>query len=236
MSRVFDGVALQSGSSKNLDTEHRLAVQLPAIRTSFDRLAKRTLDTVVAAAALLLLSPLMLAIASAIWIAHGGPIILAHRRIGKNGRPFACLKFRTMVRDAEAMLEQHLLNDPDARREWQLHQKLTDDPRVTRFGRYLRATNLDELPQLINVLKGDMSLVGPRPIVADEVARYGDRFAICFSVAPGITGLWQIRRSTARSYDDRIALDASYVAQRSTLLDLAILTRTIPAAFFRRGI
>lgn len=223
----------QHRPADRFEADHQRSIAQRSLVRAGDRLAKRTIDIVLSATALLALAPLMLAIAAAICIFDGRPFVISHRRLGKNGRPFGCLKFRTMVRGADAMLGRHLQQDPRARLEWQQRQKLADDPRVTWFGRHLRAASLDELPQLINVLKGEMSLVGPRPIIAEEVARYGTRFSHCFSVAPGMTGLWQIQRHSTPTYDDRIALDASYVTRRGILFDLSILARTIPAAFNR---
>ncbi len=151
------------------------------------------------------------------------------------GRPFACLKFRTMVVDADAVLEAHLSTHAGARAEWAHTQKLVDDPRVTCLGRFLRASSLDELPQLINVLRGEMSLVGPRPIVTSEIGRYGAHFENCFSVPPGITGLWQVSGRNDCSYAERVALDAKYAEEWSLLGDLAILARTIPAVLLQKG-
>ncbi len=152
-----------------------------------DRSAKRAIDVAVAGTALLLLLPLLALLAITIWMGDGKSPIFRHIRLGRSGRPFGCLKFRTMVVDAEATLAAHLADNAEARVEWEATHKLTDDPRVTALGRVLRKTSLDELPQLINVLRGEMSLVGPRPIVQAEVARYGSAFATCFSVPPGVT-------------------------------------------------
>jgi exopolysaccharide production protein ExoY len=196
---------------------------------------KRALDAVLSSLAILTLAPLMLGIAAAIWIFDGRPIFIRHERLGRYGRKFYCLKFRSMARDADQLLTRYLESNPDLRREWAANQKLKHDPRVTPLGAFLRTTSLDELPQFFNVLRGDMSLVGPRPIVEAEVVRYGKAFDRCFSVPPGITGLWQISGRNARSYQERVALDCVYVRRCRTSLDLWILIRTVPAVLSRRG-
>lgn len=197
--------------------------------------AKRTLDVAVAGIALLLLLPLLALVAAAVWMGDGKSPIFRHMRLGRNGRSFGCLKFRTMVVDAEAALSAHLATNAAARAEWAATHKLADDPRVTALGRVLRKTSLDELPQLINVLRGDMSLVGPRPIVQAEVAHYGAAFTPCFSVPPGVTGLWQVSGRSDTTYSERVALDLDYATRWSFKRDLVILVRTVPAVFAQRG-
>jgi len=196
---------------------------------------KRTIDICGACAALLFLWPLFIVIALSIRIADGGPALFAQTRIGRNGRPFKCLKFRSMVLDADAALRTHLERFPQVQREWQENQKLSDDPRVTRLGAFLRRTSLDELPQLINILTGQMSLVGPRPIVPDEIHRYGENFSHCFSVSPGLTGLWQVSGRSDCGYENRIALDRRYASNWSVWLDVEIIIRTIPAVLLQQG-
>lgn len=196
---------------------------------------KRFIDIAVAGSALLLLLPLLVFVAATVWMGDGKSPIFRHRRLGRGGRPFGCLKFRTMVVDAEAALAAHLADNAAARAEWAATQKLTDDPRVTALGRVLRKTSLDELPQLINVLRGEMSLVGPRPIVQAEVARYGSAFSTCFSVPPGVTGLWQVSGRSDTSYEERVALDLDYAARWSLRRDLVILFKTVPIVFAQRG-
>ena len=200
-----------------------------------ERLAKRAIDVAVAGTALLLLLPLLALIAATIWMRDQGSPVFRHTRLGRDGRSFGCLKFRTMVVDAEAALAAHLATNAAAQAEWDATHKLTDDPRVTALGRVLRKTSLDELPQLVNVLRGEMSLVGPRPIVQAEVARYGAAFTHCFSVPPGVTGLWQVSGRSDTTYEERVALDLDYAARWSLKRDLAILISTIPAVFAQRG-
>jgi lipopolysaccharide/colanic/teichoic acid biosynthesis glycosyltransferase len=156
-------------------------------------------------------------------------------RVGRNGREFRCLKFRTMIVDAERKLAEVLQNDPAIRAEWDETHKLKNDPRITLIGRFLRKTSLDELPQVWNVLRGDMSLVGPRPVVPDELPRYGTAVTIYLACVPGVTGLWQVSGRSDVSYAARVALDVQYVERWSPLLDLKILLLTAPAALGRRG-
>jgi exopolysaccharide production protein ExoY len=197
--------------------------------------ASRMVDVMVAGTLCILLSPVLIAIALYLKLLERGPLLFAHRRIGLNGKPFACLKFRTMCVDAERRLALLLADDEELRREWTSTQKLQCDPRVTRFGQILRNTSLDELPQLINVLRGEMSLVGPRPIVEDELRRYG-RFARLYtSVKPGLTGLWQVTRTSRTSYRRRVATDILYVRNRTLALDFRILLATIPAVLTDNG-
>jgi lipopolysaccharide/colanic/teichoic acid biosynthesis glycosyltransferase len=193
------------------------------------------MNIIVALVALIFLAPVMIAVAMSVFAQDGGPILFAHRRIGRGGRHFLCLKFRTMAVDAERRLADLLAADPDARAEWERDHKLRDDPRVTGLGAFLRRSSLDELPQLFNVLRGEMSLVGPRPIVDAEVAKYGHRFGHYCAVKPGITGLWQVSGRNDTSYRTRIALDCVYARERSLLLDSYIILSTVPAVLSRRG-
>ncbi|MGY2046798.1 sugar transferase [Methylobacterium sp. JK268] len=198
--------------------------------------AKRVLDVLAAAAALVLLSVLMIMVALAILALEGRPILIRHRRIGRHGVPFPCFKFRTMVVNADEVLARHLATHPEAMLEWQEARKLRDDPRVTPLGKVLRETSLDELPQLVNILRGEMSLVGPRPIVAEEIARYGAAFADYKAVRPGLTGLWQCSGRNDVSYEHRVQLDRTYVRTASLGQDLQIVLRTIPAVIRSRGV
>ncbi|WP_240756653.1 sugar transferase [Roseicella aquatilis] len=196
---------------------------------------KRGLDILGAGLLLLVLAPLFLLLALLIR-ADGGPALYAHERVGRGGRRFGCLKFRSMVVDSQARLAALLDADPAARAEWEATRKLKDDPRVTRIGRILRATSLDELPQLINVLRGEMSLVGPRPVVAAELAEhYGAAAEAYLSVRPGVTGLWQVSGRSDTSYAARVALDAEYARTASLRTDLRILSRTPMVVLSRRG-
>lgn len=206
-----------------------------ALRDTLRPVAKRALDIAGASALLLaLLVPLLLI--ALLVRADGGPVLFAHRRIGRGGRPFGCLKFRTMVPDAERRLAALLEADPDARAEWEATRKLRRDPRVTWIGRFLRASSLDELPQLINVLRGEMSLVGPRPVLDVELSTYYGVAAEHYrSVRPGLTGLWQVSGRSDTSYATRVALDVAYITRPSLREDLRILLRTPAAILLRRG-
>jgi exopolysaccharide production protein ExoY len=191
--------------------------------------AKRAFDIVVAALALLLLSPLLLTLAAAIKLLSGGDALYRHRRVGFGGRSFYCLKFRTMVTNGEEVLQRHFKNNPAAAEEWRRTRKLADDPRVTHLGYFLRKTSLDELPQLFNILRGDMSCVGPRPIVVDELQYYGDHARDYFKARPGLTGLWQVSGRSLTSYQSRVNYDVQYLQKWSLSKDLLIIARTIPA-------
>ena len=185
------------------------------------------LDQFAALLLLLLLAPLMAVIALLVWRRDGAPVLFGHYRIGQHGRPFRCLKFRSMYLDSEAMLRELLERDPAARAEWARDHKLSDDPRITPIGHFLRRTSLDELPQLFNVLRGEMSLVGPRPITLAELPRYGQVRWHYLSVRPGMTGLWQVSGRNDTTYDERVELDREFVEQHSLRLRLSILLRTL---------
>jgi lipopolysaccharide/colanic/teichoic acid biosynthesis glycosyltransferase len=195
---------------------------------------KRGFDILGASVALLLFLPLILPIV-AISYASGQPPIFRHRRVGQHGVFFDCLKFRTMVPNASQVLQDLLNSDRQIKEEWLRDHKLKDDPRVTRLGRFLRRTSLDELPQLWNVMLGEMSLVGPRPVVPDELPRYGNRVGVFLSAVPGVTGLWQVSGRNNTNYRRRVALDVCYVRSRSMLLDIFILLKTLPAVFAKNG-
>jgi Undecaprenyl-phosphate galactose phosphotransferase WbaP len=195
---------------------------------------KRSLDVALASTMLVALAPVLLSLAAAVRV-DGGPVLFRHRRIGANGRPFYCLKFRSMCVDAEARLKEHLENDAEARTEWDRDFKLKTDPRITRLGNLMRRTSLDELPQLLNVLKGDMSLVGPRPIVPAEIPRYGDSFHAYLRCRPGITGLWQVSGRNDVDYGTRVELDTRYASDWSIVTDAMILARTVIVVFRRSG-
>ncbi len=194
-------------------------------RTSLELRLHQTVATLI----LLALSPLLLGVALWIMLSEGGPVFYGHFRVGQDGRMFRCLKFRTMCLDAEVALQRVLASDPTAHAEWARDHKLENDPRITPIGRLLRRTSLDELPQLLNVLRGDMLLVGPRPITAEELARYGATRWHYLSVRPGITGLWQVNGRNRLSYEERVALDRHYVERRNLWLDIGILWCTVAA-------
>lgn len=190
---------------------------------------RRVLDILASLVLIAMLAPLFLLIALMIFVSDGGAPIFLHRRVGRDGKIFPCFKFRSMCVNAEAQLEQHLSTNPVLLNRWLSDHKLDDDPRVTAFGRFLRVSSIDELPQLFNVLWGDMTLVGPRPIVTDELPRYGRYAAYYLSVKPGLTGLWQVSGRSLTTYRRRVAIDVLYVRQRSLQLDCHILLSTVPA-------
>jgi exopolysaccharide production protein ExoY len=190
--------------------------------------AKRIVDIVLATAVLVVAAPVMLMVAALIRICMGGPVIFGQQRLGFNGRVFTCYKFRSMAVDAGELLRRHLAADPSAAREWAETQKLRNDPRIGRLGQVLRKSSLDELPQLFNVLRGDMSLIGPRPIVIDEIWRYGRNAHAYFSARPGLTGMWQTSGRNRVSYAARVARDRYYVRRWSLRLDLVLLIKTVP--------
>jgi exopolysaccharide production protein ExoY len=169
-----------------------------------------------------------------LWI-DGFPIYFRHTRIGRDGRSFDCIKFRTMVKDSEERLQALLQDDPARRKEWNDTYKLREDPRIHPLGAILRKSSLDELPQLVNVLKGDMSIVGPRPIVADEIARYRENFLTFASVRPGLTGLWQVSGRSDTSYPERVNLDVQYIRGIGLAQDLWILAKTVWVVIAGRG-
>ena len=192
-------------------------------------LTKRALDIAVASVALVLLAPLLLLVALLIRLTMGSPVIFSHARLGYDGRSFACMKFRTMVNDADAALQDHLVHNSAAHEEWKIDRKLRSDPRVTRLGSILRRSSIDELPQLFNVLMGQMSCVGPRPIVEAEIDRYGAYWVEYISALPGLTGIWQVSGRSRLSYERRVGLDRYYVRRWSFWRDIGLLIRTIPA-------
>ena len=205
--------------------------QLPQ---SLPKVGKALMDLVGASSLILVTSPLLLAIAAMVKL-DGGPVFYAHPRIGVGNRQFRCLKFRSMKPDNAAMLEHVLLNDAAAATEWATTRKLRNDPRVTQIGAFLRKTSLDELPQLLNVLRLEMSLVGPRPIVDDEIEHYGDVIAYYYATRPGLTGLWQVSGRSDMTYKHRVQLDIRYVETWTLWRDIIILAKTVPAVLKRTG-
>jgi exopolysaccharide production protein ExoY len=188
---------------------------------------KRLTDIVIAFTALILAAPVMLLITLLIKTTAGGPAVFSHTRIGFGGRPFQCYKFRTMVANSDQALAEFLASNEEAAKEWAESRKLRLDPRVTALGRLLRKSSLDELPQLFNVLRGEMSCVGPRPVVADELPRYGAYVREYLRARPGLTGLWQVTGRDCADYSHRVSLDSSYVLNWSLWADLRILVRTV---------
>ncbi len=196
---------------------------------------KRSLDL----AMVVLLAPLALAVVAvtlALVRLDGGPGFFGHVRIGRKGRPFTCWKIRTMYPDADLRLTALLAADPIAARAWELQQKLDADPRVTPLGRVLRRLSIDELPQLWNVVRGEMSIVGPRPVTASELDRYGTRRRFYLSCRPGLTGLWQVSGRSRLSYEERVSLDQRYAERIGLLSDLSVLARTVPAVLRMTGV
>ncbi|HEY3935871.1 MAG TPA: undecaprenyl-phosphate galactose phosphotransferase WbaP [Bryobacteraceae bacterium] len=196
---------------------------------------KRALDLLLTSIVLIFATPLLLLIALAIKIDSLGPVFYGQLRIGRRGIEFRAWKFRSMVPDADKLLAQYLLKHPALAAEWELNHKLRFDPRMTRVGRFLRQTSLDEIPQLWNVMRGEMSLVGPRPIVRDEIPRYGKRFDLYTSVQSGLTGLWQVSGRSETTYAERVTFDTFYIRNWSVWLDLYILFRTIGVLCVRKG-
>jgi exopolysaccharide production protein ExoY len=196
---------------------------------------KRALDISMALSGLVGLSPLFILTALLIKLTDRGPILYRHIRLGHGRRSFACVKFRTMVANADEILEQHLRSSSDAAIEWATSRKLKHDPRITPVGAVLRKLSIDELPQLLNVLRGEMSVVGPRPIVFDEVPLYGADIDFYFCARPGLTGIWQVSGRNDATYSRRVALDRRYVENWSLWTDLAVVIKTVPAVLTARN-
>jgi Undecaprenyl-phosphate galactose phosphotransferase WbaP len=219
--RDFDGIL-------GFATSHRL--------TMFWNLAmKRLMDLFIVGIGGLILLPLLLVIALFVKLGSRGPVLYGHKRLGLDGKPFKALKFRSMVVDADKKLESLLASNPKLREEWETSQKLKADPRVTKIGRLLRRTSFDEFPQLLNILKGEMSLVGPRPVTETEIKKYGENYRRIFSVKPGLTGLWQVSGRSDTDYTERVSYDTYYIQSWSVWLDLWILYRTPGAILKGRG-
>ena len=193
--------------------------------------AKRLIDITISAAGLLVLSPVFALIAALIFGTEGGPVVFRQRRLGQNGKVFYILKFRTMVRNAEEILRAH----PELMEQYERYYKIDHDPRISRLGRILRKTSMDELPQLWNVLKGEMALVGPRPIVEPEISKYGESGDLYKAMKPGCAGLWQCRRRDETSYDERVAMDREYYHRASLRFDMSIVFQTLVAICAGRG-
>jgi len=205
-----------------------------ALRNPLWRFLKGTMDRVAALCGLIILSPLFVFIILKIR-KDGGSAFYGHTRIGKGEKPFKCWKFRSMVSNSAEVLEDLLKNDSEARAEWEKDFKLKNDPRITKIGAFIRKTSLDELPQLWNVLKGEMSLVGPRPVVEEERKYYGDQWQYYLSVKPGMTGLWQVSGRNDTSYEERVELDTKYVQNWSLWTDIVTIYKTVFVVFNHRG-
>jgi exopolysaccharide production protein ExoY len=191
--------------------------------------SKRVIDIVLAVSGIILLAPLLIICFVVTVATSPGPALFRHKRVGFNGKYFDCLKFRTMVTDAPERLRKLLESDPVAAAEWAANRKLRHDPRVTAIGDILRRSSLDELPQLFNVLRGDMSIVGPRPVTAEELVKYSGAIDAYLSCRPGITGLWQVSGRSTTTYSKRVACDAFYAREWSMALDAKIVIVTIPS-------
>ncbi|BAQ64952.1 undecaprenyl-phosphate galactosephosphotransferase [Geminocystis sp. NIES-3709] len=193
---------------------------------------KRTFDIIFSASVLVIFSPLYLILAILIAISSPGPIFYAQERVGKNFKHFKCIKFRTMVVNADRVLADMLARCPEKRQEFEENFKLKDDPRITWIGKFLRITSLDEFPQFFNVLKGDMSVVGPRPLVPDELHKYGSKMDKVLTIKPGLTGLWQVSGRNDIPYPQRVLIDVYYVNHHNWFLDLWIILKTIGVVIF----
>lgn len=217
----------------------RLAIATPAEPVDRQdpvyRVLKRAFDILFAVSFLVIAFPFLVLLSIALQLDSPGKLFFVQNRVGRNGKMFGCIKFRTMREDAEAVLARLLETSPEARAEWEADHKLRDDPRVSRLGRIARKLSFDELPQLINILKGEMSVVGPRPIVQGEVPKYGVFIADYCAVKPGLTGLWQVSGRNNVSYAERVQFDCDYGLRASFLFDIGIVLRTVPAVLLARG-
>jgi Undecaprenyl-phosphate galactose phosphotransferase WbaP len=223
------GISLREiGGRVGLEIPQRISFVVP-------KMTKRCLDLIAGSALVLLLLPLFLIICIAIKITSQGPVLFSHLRYGRDGKAFRILKFRTMVTNEAHILEDHLKRHPEQMLEWQICHKLKDDPRITGVGRWLRRYSLDELPQLINILAGHMSLVGPRPIVESEIVRYATSYDLYTRVPPGLTGLWQVSGRNDTTYEERVAFDEYYIRNWSIWMDIYILARTFQAVLRAEG-
>jgi Undecaprenyl-phosphate galactose phosphotransferase WbaP len=219
--RDFDGVL-------GFVTSHKL--------TMFWNLGiKRFMDITIVILGGIIILPLLLIIALLVKLSSPGPVLYKHTRLGINGKYFTAYKFRSMVLDADKKLEELLASDPASREQWEKNHKLRSDPRITIIGKFLRRTSFDEFPQLLNILKGEMSLVGPRPIVDAEVKKYGEDYARIFSVKPGLTGLWQVSGRSDTDYNERVSFDTYYLQSWSIWLDVWVLFKTFSVVIKGKG-
>lgn len=193
---------------------------------------KRIVDIILGCIGLVLLSPVFLILAICIKIDSKGPVIFAHKRIGKNGKEFNMYKFRSMYENAEEMIENF---NEEQKREWQENFKLENDPRITKVGKFLRKTSLDELPQIVNIIKGDLSIIGPRPIVDEELEKYGENKEKFLSITPGLTGYWQANGRSNTTYEERMQMELYYIDNQSLLLDIKIFFKTIVSVLKKEG-
>jgi Undecaprenyl-phosphate galactose phosphotransferase WbaP len=210
-------------------------VEFPRLALPGARRVKRTLDIAFAIVLAIVALPVSLLIAAAILIESGRPVFFRHRRIGRGGRSFSLLKFRTMAQNSDEILAEYLAGNPEAAHEWDRNRKLRYDPRVTRIGRLLRRTSLDELPQIFNIFRGEMSIAGPRPIVEAEIAKYGNTYPLYSLAKPGLTGLWQVSGRNDTTYRRRVELDAAYVRNWTPALDFKLLFKTVGVVVKGKG-
>jgi undecaprenyl-phosphate galactose phosphotransferase len=233
----YSGIAVIGTEIRHFFHDQAFALEIKNnLSEPINAYTKKAFDFIVGLLLFLLLAIPLAIISLLIMATSPGPAIYRQQRSGKNGTMFLCYKFRTMYRDADARLNDILAADRQAREEWETFRKLKDDPRITPLGGFLRSTSLDELPQIINVLRGEMSLVGPRPVTAEEIDLYYKESAdLCYSVLPGITGLWQVSGRSNTSYDYRISLDSWYVRNWNLWLDIVILLKTVDVVFRREG-
>lgn len=230
------GIPASNISARGLMEEQALIIRVHNnLARKSNRLFKRIFDITATCLGGILILPIVGIIAILIYLDSPGPIVFGHKRVGKNGKEFPCYKFRSMIPNAQEYLVEYLKNNPEAREEWNRDFKLKDDPRVTKVGKFLRKTSLDELPQLWNVLKGDMSLVGPRPIVRAEVEKYGDYIYDFYLVPPGITGVWQVSGRSDTTYEERVLMDSWYVHNWSVWIDIVYLVKTVLAVIKGKG-
>jgi len=231
------GIAVLGTNLQHFSTEEAFALEMKNnLSNPINIFIKWCFDCIVSVLSIPFLLIPMAVISLMIKLDSKGPAIFSQERVGKKGRPFRCYKFRTMYENADSMLAGLLADSPDLRDRWEQYWKLDDDPRITRIGRFLRTTSLDELPQIFNVLKGEMSLVGPRPVTSEEIeVHYRDQAQLCFSVPPGITGLWQVSGRNNISYAYRVGLDSWYVRNWNLWLDIVIILKTIRIVIMREG-
>jgi Undecaprenyl-phosphate galactose phosphotransferase WbaP len=230
----LDGLPSLWNRSFDLGRVHGICIESKLL-LPIPRFLKRVVDIVTVVSVGLICLPIIMIIALLVKLSSPGPVVYSHERICQKGRRFKAWKFRTMFIKADSLLEQYLASNPEIRKEWEANHKLRNDPRVTRIGRWLRKTSLDELPQLWNILRGEMSLVGPRPIVEAEIKRYGESYGLYTRVVPGLTGLWQISGRNNTTYAERVRLDGYYVRNWSPWFDLYILARTLKVVLRREG-
>ncbi len=229
--------AIQALTRRGLPTlvSSRIEPKPGSRRILNDQVVKRTFDIVFSLSVLIIFSPLYLLLGILIAISSSGPIFYYQERAGKNFKKFKCIKFRTMVENADQVLESMMANSPEMRAEFEDNFKLREDPRITWIGRFLRLTSLDEFPQFWNVLKGDMSVVGPRPLVPEELCKYGSKIEKVLTIRPGITGLWQVSGRNDIPYPQRVQIDVYYVNYRNWLMDLWIVFKTIGVIVFPKN-